>query len=163
MLSWGMKTLIVGLGVLLGISVTAVPALETISAFSRKQEVSINSQTIVAEVVSKPADREKGLSGRTHLGINEGMLFAFETAGFHSFWMKDMQFPIDIIWVNDARIVGVTERVDPQVGVPESALAVLNPPEPVTRVLELAAGRAHLLGAKVGDTFTVRPLAGRAQ
>jgi len=153
--------MIVGLGVLLGISVSAVPALETISAFGRKQEVAINSQTIIVEVVSKPADRERGLSGRTHLSVNEGMLFLFEAPGLHSFWMKGMQFPIDILWIHDDRVIGVTERIDPQIGVPESELAVLYPPEPVTRVLELAAGRAKLLGAKVGDRLTVRPLAGR--
>lgn len=160
-MSGGMKMMVVGLGMLLGISVTTVPALETISALGRKQEVAINNQTIVAEVVSKPADRERGLSGRTHLNINEGMLFLFETPGVYPFWMKDMRFPIDILWLRDDRVVGITERVDPQIGAPESALAILYPPESVTRVLELAAGRARLLEAHIGDTLTIRPLAGR--
>jgi uncharacterized protein len=153
-----MKLVLVALGALISVSVVAVPALQTFSAFTQKQKVLCNGQTIVVEVAATQEDRERGLSGRTHLSINEGMLFLFDTPGFYSFWMKDMLFPIDIVWLDGNRIVGVTERIDPQVGALESTLAVLTPPQPVTRVLELAAGRARLLGAAAGGMVSIRTL-----
>jgi len=86
------------------------------------------------------------------------MLFLFEDAGYWSFWMKDMRFPIDIVWIAGDRIVGFEERVAPEPGAAERDLRRYAPPEPVDKVLELAAGRVRLLRAEVGDTVRVRRL-----
>ncbi|WP_425354760.1 DUF192 domain-containing protein, partial [Listeria monocytogenes] len=54
-----------------------------------------------------------GLSGRSSLGINSGMFFIFDYEHLPRFWMKDMQFPIDIVWINkDMKIIGVEKNLN---------------------------------------------------
>ena len=57
------------------------------------------------EVADTQASRELGLSGREKMGDDEGILFVFDTPGRYGFWMKDMQFPLDIIWINQNGVV----------------------------------------------------------
>lgn len=93
--------------------------------------------------VSSPEDVKKGLSGRESLSQDMGMLFTFENPGKHCFWMKDMQFPIDIIWVNEAKkVISVQENVQPDT-YPDSFC----PSEPAKYVIEVNSGlsrRAYL-------------------
>ncbi len=72
-----------------------------------RHDVTITTPTgaIIAEVVDTKSSRELGLSGRTGLRINEGMLFVFNASGKYGFWMKDMMFPIDIVWINQNGII----------------------------------------------------------
>lgn len=118
-------------------------------------DITINGQTIRAEVVSTESAREKGLGGRSGIGADEGMLFVFERPGLHGFWMKDMHFPIDIVWMADGKIVSIEENVDPQIGASESELKNYFPETFDDRVLELQAGRVKTLGARVGDSVTI--------
>lgn len=106
---------------------------------------------VYAEVVDTPASRAQGLSGRSGLREKEGMLFVFDRPGRYGFWMKDMLFPIDIVWINEeGYIVHVENSVSP------STYAVTNPPQifindpDATYVLELGAGQAEKLGAHLG-------------
>ena len=123
-----------------------------------KVELKINNQYIIADTAVSELARAKGLSGRAQLNVNEGMFFYFFKPERPAFWMKDMHFPIDILWIANHRIVGIEENVDPQVGAPEGELKSYVPPEPVERVLELSAGRARLLNAHIGDFVANRPL-----
>lgn len=118
-------------------------------------DVTINGQTIRAEIVSTEAAREKGLGGRSGIGADEGMLFLFGGAGLHGIWMKDMHFPIDIVWMADGKIVSIEENVDPQIGAKESELRNYFPETYDDSVLELHAGRVKTLGARVGDSVTI--------
>ncbi len=118
-------------------------------------DVTINGQTIRAEVVSTEPARERGLGGRSGIGADEGMLFVFDSPGLHGFWMKDMRFPIDIVWMADGKIVSIEENVDPQIGATESELKNYFPETFDDRVLELQAGRVKTLGAHVGDSVTI--------
>src|SRR3989338_662243 len=61
---------------------------------------------LIVELAVTPAQRERGLSGRDRLEPRSGMLFVFEDDGVRGFWMKGMTFPIDIIWIDDERVVG---------------------------------------------------------
>lgn len=66
-------------------------------------------------VADTTSSREKGLSGRERLGENEGMLFVFERERYYGIWMKDMNFPIDIAWLDkDKKIVYVEKNVSPE-------------------------------------------------
>ena len=103
---------------------------------------------VSVEVVDTPALRMRGLSGRPSLAPDEGMLFLFDTPQIQSFWMKGMRFPIDILWIRDGRIVGIT----PDVPIPKSPSQLPQFPSPVPCdvVLELRAGVAKRWGLRVG-------------
>ena len=105
------------------------------------------------DVVDTPALRERGLSGRTALAADEGMLFLFDSPEIQSFWMKDMRFPIDIVWIRAGKIVGIT----PDVPVPASAreLPQYHSPVPCDVVLELSAGAARRWGLQLGDAMRI--------
>ena len=107
---------------------------------------SINSKAIKAEVVSTQAERAQGLSGRPCIETNQGMLFVFDKPGRYPFWMKDMQFPIDIVWIDaDHKVVGLDINVDPST-YPDYFVA-----EKLAQyVLELQANRAKDLKVDLG-------------
>ncbi|MDO8575927.1 MAG: DUF192 domain-containing protein, partial [bacterium] len=81
------------------------------------------------------------------LAADEGMLFVSPEDGGHAFWMKDMLFPIDILWISaDGRVVYMAENVSPDT-YPQS----FRPDAPARYVLELPAGYAGAHGVSVGD------------
>ncbi|MFH0806339.1 MAG: DUF192 domain-containing protein [Candidatus Brennerbacteria bacterium] len=152
------KLFMVVFGIVAGVSLIGVPYFSSLFSLENKGEVKINEQIIVVDIVKDPDARAKGLSERDGLGVNEGMLFLFDDAAYYPFWMKDMRFPIDIVWIAENTIVGFEERVSPEPGIPDSELMSYAPPEPVDKVLELSAGRARLLRAEVGDAVKIRRL-----
>ncbi|MBN2422422.1 DUF192 domain-containing protein [Candidatus Woesearchaeota archaeon] len=73
-----------------------------------------NNICIDAEVKDSPEEREQGLMYRKTLEENKGMLFVFEEPDEYGFWMKNMNFPIDIIWLNeDKRIIHIEKDLAP--------------------------------------------------
>ncbi len=75
-----------------------------------------------------------------------GMLFIFPELGRQSFWMKDMLFPIDIIWVDaDKKVVGIASDV-----LPETYPETFAPPSEIKYVLELNSGGAASYGIATG-------------
>ena len=108
---------------------------------------------ISVDIVDTPALRARGLSGRADLPESQGMLFLFETPGSQVFWMKDMHFEIDILWIRDAKLVGVTPTVPlPKLGLP---LLRYSSPAPCDVVLELRAGAAQRMGLRVGHAVRI--------
>jgi|GEM_PF-534362 len=147
------------MGVAIIAIIASIPYFNKINLIKNKVEIKINSQFIIADVVKDDATRARGLGGRDSIGINEGMLFLFDNEDMLGFWMKNMKFPIDIVWIgSDDAVVGITEDIDPQIGAKESELKMYYPPIPVKKVLEIKAGRARILRAQVGDVVRVRPL-----
>ncbi|TSC62145.1 MAG: hypothetical protein G01um101448_586 [Parcubacteria group bacterium Gr01-1014_48] len=91
--------------------------------------------------------RARGLSGRKSLSANEGMWFIMESPGIHGIWMKEMYFPIDIIWLDDShRIV----TIEPLVA-PASYPKVFYPTVRARYVLEVNAGFTAEHGIVAGD------------
>lgn len=105
------------------------------------------------EVADTIAKRAQGLSGRRDLVEDNGMLFIFPEAQQQNFWMKDMKFPLDVIWINEDRIVGFSENVSIPSG---DHIPFMNSSEPVDLVLEINAGLVQKLDIKVGDQVEVR-------
>ncbi len=73
---------------------------------------------IYVRVAHTDITRELGLSYFKTLPADQGMLFLFDQSGRYPFWMKGMNFPLDIIWLkkvsdNTFRVVYVAENVDP--------------------------------------------------
>ncbi len=104
---------------------------------------------IPVEVADTPQKRSLGLGKRSGLKKNWGMLFVFEKRKAHRFWMKDMQFALDIIWLDNYRIVHILRNVQPAISGEEPA--ILEPPEEANFVLEIDAGRAAELKLKQSD------------
>ena len=101
-----------------------------------EKTISIGKATLQVELAQTPEERRVGLSHRRSLQKGRGMLFLFKKEGNYSFWMKDMYFPIDIIWINaDKKIVHIEHRVAPET-YPKSFAS----PIPAQYVLEVPAG-----------------------
>jgi len=98
------------------------------------------------EIVDTPETRQQGLSDREGLAPKTGMLFVFQEPDFHGIWMKDMQFPIDIIWLDGELIVVDTA---PNIS-PDSFPTIFYPSAPASYVLEVGAGVVERYGMRIG-------------
>ena len=114
----------------------------------RDAQVEIAGEMIALDVVQISSERARGLGGRTQLCQQCGMWFIFDEVAKHSFWMKDMQFDIDIIWINDGRVVHIKKNVPHTT--PEKTYV---PSAPASHVLELPAGKVQDLGIAIGTTI----------
>ncbi len=117
----------------------------------RTAAVMIGTTSLTARVADTAVLRTRGLSGTERLLPNEAMLFIFEESGLYSFWMKEMKYPIDMIWLDDTKhIVYIKKNATP-----ESFPEEFAPPTPARYVLEVVAGFSdeHKLG--VGDTVFI--------
>jgi len=116
--------------------------------------VSVGMHVVEAEVADTPARKTRGLSGRTRLAEGQGLLFPYAYEDLHGFWMFDMHFDIDIVWIRGDRIVDVTHGA---VHDPPGELPIYRPSEPADLVLEVPAGTAARLGWRPGDPVRVEP------
>lgn len=114
-----------------------------------KANLQINGQDIKVEVADETAEIVQGLSGRQTLCAGCGMLFVFPDYQIRNFWMKDMNFPLDIAWIKDSTIFGFEENINPVDGWGEISRMSSN--APVNRVLEINAGWLKQSGVKIGD------------
>lgn len=107
---------------------------------------------IVIELSQTPKQWEKGLSGRSDLGDLDGMLFVFTQYHVPIFWMKDMLFGVDMIWMSDNKVVDITFSAPVENG---DKLPTYSPRVPVNMVLETRAGWAAENNIRVGDELTL--------
>jgi len=114
--------------------------------------VTIQGTPVRAELVRTPEARARGLSGRDALAPDRGMLFLFASRERHGFWMQDMRFDLDLVWIAGDRVVDVTHRASHRQ--PERILA---PRAPADRVLEVVAGTALARGWGPGDRVEFEP------
>lgn len=121
-------------------------------------QVSIDGATITAEIASTTTEQTRGLSYRTSLGANDGMLFVFSTGSVQQFWMIGMNFPLDMIWISGNTVVGFAQNVPaPAPGTAPWNLPLYSSPANTDKVLEVNAGTVAKYGIKVGDTVTIAP------
>ncbi|MFA6410890.1 MAG: DUF192 domain-containing protein [Candidatus Buchananbacteria bacterium] len=113
-----------------------------------EKSVIINNTEIKVEIADTTEKQIKGLGNKTSLEKNHGMLFTYPDYKIRSFWMKDMNFPIDIIWLADDQIVGMEKNVPTQ---DNKNLTRYYSPKPVNYVLEINANEALENNFKVGD------------
>ena len=119
----------------------------------RKTEIILGGRTLKVDVAESFSTRASGLSGRSVLGENEGMLFLFPFPGIYSFWMRGMNFPLDLIWISGDKVVGIAENVPVSPGL---SLPTYSPPGPVDKVVELNAGAARAMRLSVGDAIIIK-------
>lgn len=109
--------------------------------------IKIRDITFRVELADTPEKKIQGLSGKASLSENNGMLFLFEKADIYSFWMKDMRFPIDIIWIDENfKIVGIVKNINPN-----SFPQTFQPQTPIQYVLEVNAGFSDRNNIVTGD------------
>lgn len=91
-----------------------------------------------------------GLSGRASLDEGRGMLFAMPKDDYQRFWMKGMQFPIDIVWIENSRAIGCEERTLP------GDQRIFTSPGKASLVLETSAGFCEKYQVQVNDLVEVQ-------
>jgi uncharacterized membrane protein (UPF0127 family) len=117
-------------------------------AQARISTVVVNDVRVRVSLAQTTEERNRGLGGWPSLEANEGMLFLFPKAQPLAFWMKDMLFPIDMIWIRDRLVVDVSRDVPlPE---PGRSLPTYSPTEPADAVLEVLAGFAKAHGVAAG-------------
>ncbi len=119
--------------------------------------VTIGGASFTVDLADTPEKRFQGLSGREILEEGTGMLFVFQEERQHTFWMKDMRFPLDMIWITaECTIADIIADVpNPPPDQKNGALPTYSPSAPGTFVLELNAGVAAASGLQTGDQMTL--------
>ena len=108
---------------------------------------STSPRTIRVLIADTPASRERGLSGMLSLPAGEGMLFLFDHSEKFGFWMPQMNFPIDMVWIDQSwRVVDVTHGATPA-SYPKT---VFYPRVPAHYVLEINDNSANEWGIASG-------------
>lgn len=112
---------------------------------SIKPTAEIRGNTFRLEVVKNDKDKQIGLSKYKNFPKDQGMLFVFDKAGFYPFWMKDMKFPIDIIFINNNKITTIYSNL------PINVLTIYSPTSPSDKVFEIDANLSKQYGFNKGD------------
>jgi uncharacterized membrane protein (UPF0127 family) len=120
----------------------------------QQKYVKVGSVTLAIEIADTDAKRGKGLSLHKPLEDREGMLFLFDKKDTYGFWMKQMLFPLDFIWIDGATVVDLSENIPAPTSIDSSDLPIYKPKVPVDKVLEVNAGFISKNGIKLGDTVT---------
>ena len=107
---------------------------------------------LTVELATTPEEQQMGLSNRTSMPADHGMLFVFNQEAQWSFWMHEMNFPLDIIWFNaNKQVVFIEQDLPPCT---PQACPIFTPPVNAMYVLEVNAGFVKTNGVSIGDSFT---------
>lgn len=125
--------------------------------FLKSSSVTIKDQKFSVTVAKTLEQTEAGLSEKQSLPENQGMLFVFEKPDYYPFWMKNMKFPIDIIYINKNKIVTIVENTPvPNQNIQQ--IPIYKPETQADMVLEINAGLSKKYGFKNGDEIKVENL-----
>ena len=126
---------------------TTIETYQTICGKYARGEIKIDSKNLSVGIADDNCKQNLGLSGKISLADDTGMFFVFKMPGNYGFWMKDMNFPLDIVWMDDNfGIIGI-----------EKALATSTYPNIYGKkyfakyVLEIPAGYSDKNNIKIGD------------
>jgi uncharacterized protein len=137
---------LIGLGVSTFVKLYANVPQPCKAPYRNDATVSVGINKISAEVAQTNSQKDKGLGGRTCIAADQGMLFVFDKPGIYPFWMKDMKFPIDMVWIDSNHtVVTIKSNVSPST-YPQN----FKNSEPAQYVLELKAGQAKALDINNG-------------
>ena len=118
-------------------------------------QVTIKDLVIQAQIADESKEHEVGLADYSSLALDEGMLFVFDKSASYVFWMKDVEFAIDIIWIDDQKkIVDIAPNVPPEPNKNEKGLTRYKPKNDAKYVLEINAGISALHNLHIGDSVS---------
>jgi uncharacterized membrane protein (UPF0127 family) len=127
-----------------------LPLLSTLAYSSEFVYADFGSKIYFLEVAQDAVARSQGLSGRSCLESNAGMLFVFNNPGNYAFVMREMKFPLDFVWLRDGIVVDLTANVPVPNSLADSLESIL-PSQAINNVIELNAGEIQKSGIKVGS------------
>ncbi|HEU5121885.1 MAG TPA: DUF192 domain-containing protein [Candidatus Saccharimonadales bacterium] len=139
-LSWGLVVLVLAL--------VAAAAYYVLGPQLRPHvTVRVGDGVFLMQVAKTPGAREKGLSGTASLRDNEGMLFIYDHEDKWGIWMKDMNYPIDIVWLDkDKKVVYIVKNAPPESYPYES----FTTKQDAKYILELPAGTVGKKAISIG-------------
>lgn len=146
--------LLLGLTVVIFFTILIISILFT---KNKKTEVTINNETFKVEIADTDSEKQIGLSKKNKLGENDGMLFIFPKPDYYSFWMRDMKFPIDIIYIKGNRVTYVVPNA-PAPSETNGNLRIYQPKIESDKVLEINAGLAEKYDIKEGTEVNINNL-----
>lgn len=125
-------------------------------AFKKEGDLSIlkvGTDSIISnfdiEIADTDYETQTGLMYRSSMEKNQGMLFIFPNEAMHSFYMKNTEFPLDIIYIDgNQKIASFQKNAQPY---DESGLTSK---VPIKYVLEVNAGLSDEMGLQVGDSIS---------
>lgn len=143
------RSLILGsLALVVLVALVLMPAVEP----EARPTLTIGPTTISVEERITPEEKQLGLSYRASLGESEGMLFVYSEDVRPGYWMKGMNFAIDIIWLDaNWQIADITPRI-----APETYPQAFYPAVPIRYVLEVNAGFVDKHSLRVGDQGIIK-------
>jgi len=113
----------------------------------------VDGTVVSVEIADDAEERRVGLSEHIFLDSDRGMLFLFDEPSRPAFWMKDMDFPIDVVWLRDGTVVGIESDVPV---VTDGTERTYKPAVEINQVLEVNAGFAAKHGLKTGQTLDIK-------
>lgn len=114
--------------------------------------IAVNGQKLAVEIADEPQEQSQGLSDRTSLDKDKGMLFIFPQPLIPAFWMKNMHFSLDMLWINaEGKIIGITKNISP-----DTYPNTFQPPSPVKYVLEVNAGWSDKNNIEIGNAMIIQ-------
>ena len=118
------------------------------------QTVKLGNVTLTVEIADTPDTMAKGLMYHTPLSLNQGMLFVFNPPQVATMWMKDMQFPIDMIWFDDnGNILHIEKSLPPCTGPDSSCIVYDGNSQKTSYVLEVASGFVNHYSIDIHSKF----------
>lgn len=133
--------------ILLGI----ISVLAAGCAHTRTTLLTIGDDTFNLYVADSAIEWEVGLGNVDTLSAGEGMVFIFPSSEERTFWMKGVEYPIDIVWVNQQQVIGSVTAQPELVTTPEASYQFYKSPEAVDTVIELPAETVTATGITPGD------------
>jgi uncharacterized membrane protein (UPF0127 family) len=149
---WRPRTTILLIVGLITVLIGLVAAFIAVN-FKPTTQVHLGSGVFSLWLADTDAERVQGLSDVASLPKNGGLLMKFDSSAPHGIWMKDMNFPLDIIWLDEQKkVIYTVLNAQPE----EVAATVYAPKEPALYVIELPMGSVKKSGIKTGDTAEFR-------
>ncbi|MCR4326123.1 MAG: DUF192 domain-containing protein [Candidatus Roizmanbacteria bacterium] len=118
------------------------------------QTLTIGNAHLDVTLADTDEKREQGLSGKPKMGENEGMLFTFPVSGTWTFWMKDMLFDLDFIYIKDQQVIALKEHI-PAPKNNNGKVAIIEPSKEFDWLVEVHAGWVEKNSITIGQRVEI--------
>ncbi|NTV30574.1 DUF192 domain-containing protein [candidate division WWE3 bacterium] len=109
--------------------------------------------TFIVEVANTPIKREEGLMNKERLDSNKGMLFTYDQPQLMTFWMKNTLIPLDLIVINNNKVVDIIESMEPCTD--QTSCTIYKSKVSGDKAMEINGGLVEKLNIAIGDTISI--------